>query len=102
MILEMPVEQFAWLSDKLEKISEDTADLRVEAAATREKLGNINEHLTRINGRVGKTEMEQESIKEIVAGVNGAWKLLAAAFAVASAIGGGIAWASGHWAGWGK
>ena len=94
MTLELTVDQFERLTEKLDDIGTDTANLRTESALLREKLNHVNDHLARINGRIGINEVKVTALNEIVNELRGAWKLLAA---IASAIGAGAGWIAQHW-----
>lgn len=87
------MDQFERLTEKLDDIGTDTANLRTESALLREKLNHVNDHLARINGRIGINEVKVTVLNEIVTELRGAWKLLAA---IASAIGAGAAWLVQH------
>ena len=89
--MEMALEQFERLEALLSGIRDEQAEYRTEAALQRQELGQIKEHLAKLNGRTARSEDRLTAIEYAQIEARGAWK---GAVAVASAVGGAISWAA--------
>ena len=87
--MELTLDQFERLSEKLDGILAEQGESRTESALIRQEMTQIREHLARLNGRVGKSEERLTAIEMAAIEARGAWK---AAVAVASLIGGLASW----------
>jgi len=87
--MELTLDQFERLSEKLDGILAEQGESRTESALIRQEMTQIREHLARLNGRVGKSEERLTAIEMTAIEARGAWK---AAVAVASIVGGLASW----------
>lgn len=90
--MELSLDQFERLSEKLDGILAEQGESRTEAALMRQEVQQIREHLARLNGRTQKSEDRLTAVEMSLIEARGAWK---AAIAVASAIGGVASWIMG-------
>ena len=90
--MELTLDQFERLSEKLDGILAEQGESRTEAALIRQEVQQIREHLGRLNGRTQKSEDRLSALEMSLIEARGAWK---AAIAVASAIGGLASWLVG-------
>ena len=87
MILTM--DQYERIDSKLTDILSEQGEARTEAALQRQELGQIRDHLARLNGRTETSEKAITSLREAAIEARGAWKGIVAA---ASAIGAAVVW----------
>jgi chromosome segregation ATPase len=89
MTLEFTLPQFERLEAILTSLRDEQSETRTEAALQRQELGQIREHLAKLNGRTARSEDRLTAIEYAQIEARGAWK---GAVAVASAVGGVISW----------
>ena len=77
-------------ADKMDKIEQLLADLRVEVAESRVNLEHILEHLTKINGRIGKSEEKIVALETEVGKAKTIWTTISA---ISSFLTGAVTWA---------
>jgi septation ring formation regulator EzrA len=87
MTLEMDLDQFERLDEKLQGVKEDVSAMRLASALLSSELNQIKCQLEKINGRVGRTEERIQGIEYTAIEAKGAWK---AAVAAASLVGGAV------------
>lgn len=91
--MELTMDQFDRLDATLLGLRDECGEMRIEIALQRLQITQINDHLAKINGRIGRGEDRLTAIEYAAIEARGAWKAIAAA---ASAIGGIVAWIVSH------
>lgn len=77
-------------ADKMDKIEQLLADLRVEVAESRVNLEHILEHLSKINGRIGKSEDKIVALETEAGKAKTIWTTISA---ISSLLTGAATWA---------
>ena len=95
--MEMTLDQFNKLDDKLDTVITEACELRTEQALSRQELGQIREHLSKLNGRTGKNEDRLSLLETLLAEGRGAWKLAILVASIPASIIGAVAlWIAQH------
>ena len=94
---ENELEQLDRIANTLEDVRGNVSGLTTSQAVQTEQLRAIAEHLSRLNGRVGKSEDRLSSLENDRAEQRGAWKFIALISSIpASIIGAGAMWWASH------
>lgn len=95
--MELTMDQFGRIDAKLGTLIAEAGEMRTEQALACQRLGQIESHLARLNGRVGKNADRIAGLEQKEAERRGAWKLILVAASVPSGIIAAIAaWIASH------
>lgn len=93
MVLELGVDQFERITEKLDKLTAEAAAMNTMCSLHEQAMQSVKSHLEKINGRTQKNEERTEVLERLVIELRGAWKLIVA---VSSSIGAILTWLVNH------
>jgi len=93
MTLELTVDQFERIDNKLTHILAEAGEARTEAALQRQELGHVQSQLQRLAEDVRETQKRITTIEKAHIELRGAWKVISA---MAAAIGAAAHWIAGR------
>ena len=95
--MEFTLDQFDTIHAKLDTVIAEAGEMRTEQALACHRLGQIEHHMERLNGRTMKCEERLAGFDNREAERRGAWKLIVVIASIpASIIGAVAAWIAGH------
>ncbi len=86
MTLELTLDQFGRLNEKLDNILAEAGEARTEAALQRQALEQIRKDLTTHQTEVGTVKEKLTSLRESYIELRGMWKVISAAAAAIGAV----------------
>jgi chromosome segregation ATPase len=86
MTLELSVDQFGRLNEKLDTILAEAGEARTEAALQRQALEQIRTDLTKHSNEVATVKDKLTSLRESYIELRGMWKVISAAAAAIRAV----------------